>query len=386
MSAVPGGPPLAVYVHWPFCLSKCPYCDFNSHVADAVEPARWRAALLAELAFHAERTPGRTVSSLFFGGGTPSLMEPACAGAVIDALRRHWRAADDLEITLEANPTSVEASRFADFAAAGVNRVSIGVQSLDDAVLRALGRGHTGAQARRAVETASRLFGRLSVDLLYALPGQGEAAWRADLAAAAELAPCHLSAYQLTITPGTEFHRRGVAAADEDTAAILFEAACEVLAGHGLARYEVSNHAVAGEECRHNLAIWRGDDYVGVGPGAHGRVHLGARWEEMRAVAAPGAWLAMVEARGHGVQHRVGLAPGARADELLLMGLRLDEGIARARFAAAAGLDFDAATDGERLADLVAGGFLTDDGAAVRATPAGLLRLDSVIAALTRAA
>ena len=373
---------LAVYVHWPFCLAKCPYCDFNAHVAGTVDQGRWRRALLAELAFHGGRTRGRTLASLFFGGGTPSLMEPATVDAVIEAVHRHWRPAPDLEVTLEANPTSSASARFKDFVAAGVNRLSLGVQSLDDAALAFLGRDHSAAEARRAVAAARARCGRFSFDLIYARPGQTVGAWRAELDDALALGAGHLSVYQLTIEPGTPFHQARLRAADEDAGAALFEVTREVLAGAGLAAYEVSNHARPGQECRHNLAVWRGADYVGVGPGAHGRMRLGEVCEERRNVAAPQAWLARVEAAGHGTARRAVLSPGGRASELLQMGLRLGEGVDRARFRAYAGIDLTAAVDGARLADLVDGGFLVDDGARLRATPAGLLRLDAVVAQL----
>ena len=264
-----------LYVHWPFCLSKCPYCDFNSHVRDGVDHGRWRAALLAELDHYGAATAGRRLTSIFFGGGTPSLMDPGTVGAVIARAGLHWRPAGDIEITLEANPTSVEAERLADFRDAGVNRVSLGVQSLDDDALRFLGRGHSAAEALRAVDLAAGLFARTSFDLIYARPGQDVAAWQRELDRALAHAGDHLSVYQLTIEPGTAFHqahRRGdLAVPSGDAAAALYEATQVALDAAGLPAYEISNHAAPGAACRHNLTYWRYGDYAGIGPGAHGR-------------------------------------------------------------------------------------------------------------------
>ena len=270
---------LAVYVHWPFCLSKCPYCDFNSHVRESVDHAAWRQALLAEIGYYATLMPDRTVGSIFFGGGTPSLMQPDTVAAVIDAVRGHWKSAEDVEITLEANPTSSEIDKFRHFADAGVNRVSLGVQALDDEVLAFLGRTHSAKHALRAVEMAAETFGRYSFDLIYARPEQTAAQWRRELTQALRHAGEHLSLYQLTIEPGTAFyhaHARGdLTEIDEDGAVALYRATQEVMEAHGLPAYEISNHARKGAESRHNLAYWRYRDYIGVGPGAHGRVTLG---------------------------------------------------------------------------------------------------------------
>ena len=291
-----GADTLALYVHWPFCLAKCPYCDFNSHVRAEIDEARWRAALLREIDATAEETSGRVLTSVFFGGGTPSLMAPATVAAILERAGSHWPAADGLEVTIEANPGAAETGRLADFRAAGVNRVSIGVQSFDDDALRFLGRVHDADAARAAIERAAALFPRYSFDLIYARPGQSVAAWTAELAGALSLAGEHLSLYQLTIEPGTAFHaraRRGEAlAAKEEPAAALFEATQEMLDAAGLPAYEISNHARPGGECRHNLTYWRYGDYAGVGPGAHGRLTVdGARIATQR-IRAPEAWLA----------------------------------------------------------------------------------------------
>jgi oxygen-independent coproporphyrinogen-3 oxidase len=376
---------LAVYIHWPFCKSKCPYCDFNSHVRERIDEMRWRSALLAELAWWAEQTEGAVVTSIFFGGGTPSLMDPSTVAAIVEAIGGHWRRADDCEVTLEANPTSVEASRFRTLRDAGVGRVSLGVQALDDAALKFLGRGHSAAEARAAVALARESFPRFSFDLIYARPGETVAAWRRELADALALAGDHLSVYQLTIEPGTAFataQARGeVALPDEDATGALYEATQDVLGAAGLPAYEISNHARPGAECRHNLAYWRGQDYLGIGPGAHGRLTSGPARFATRQHKAPETWLAAVEARGHGTEEMARLTAEERRSELMMMGLRLAEGIARDRFFAATGLRFEAAF-GDRLAPLIDGGFLALDEHALRATPAGRQRLNAVLAQL----
>jgi len=377
---------LALYIHWPFCLSKCPYCDFNSHVRETVDAARWKAALLADLDATAAETPDREIASVFFGGGTPSLMPPDIAAALLARIAARWTLAEDVEITLEANPTSVETRRLADFRAAGVNRVSLGVQALDDAALAFLGREHDAAEALAAVATAARLFHRFSFDLIYGRPGQDAAAWADELTRALGHAGGHLSAYQLTLEPGTPFHalwRRGrLKPVGEDLAAALYETTQAVLAGAGMPAYEVSNHAAPGQECRHNLIYWRGGDYVGIGPGAHGRLTIAGTRTALRRARAPEDWLRRVEQTGHGVDAREPLTTAERLDETLLMGLRLAEGIPESRLIDACGKGFDAAFDAARLEALIAGGFLTRDGARLRATPAGRARLDSVIAHL----
>ena len=297
-----------VYVHWPFCVSKCPYCDFNSHVRDAVDQTRWREALVAELRHYAASTQGRVVDSVFFGGGTPSLMPPQTIAAVIGAIRDLWPVADDVEITMEANPTSVEAARFHAAREAGVNRVSLGVQALDADSLRFLGRGHSVDEALAAIDTARAIFARYSFDLIYARPGQSPAAWRAELTRALDLAGEHLSLYQLTLERGTRFwqdHARGAfVMPDEDTAATMYEETNALMTARGLPPYEISNYARPDAACRHNLIYWRYEDYIGVGPGAHGRFTLdradGARGKRAtRQASGPEAWLERVEAQGH---------------------------------------------------------------------------------------
>ncbi len=376
--------PFAVYVHWPFCAAKCPYCDFNSHVRHAPpDQPRFAAALAQEIAATADRTPGRIVSTIFIGGGTPSLMEPATVGSILEAIARHWQVAADAEVTLEANPSSVEAGRFRGYRAAGVNRVSLGVQSLNDAELRFLGRLHDAAEARRAIELARATFPRLSFDLIYARPGQTAATWRAELTAALALAADHLSLYQLTIEEGTPFaalHRAGkLKAVDEDAAAELYALTREVCEAAGLPAYEISNHARPGAESRHNLVYWRYGEYAGIGPGAHGRLRLHDGRHATATERLPEAWLARVEERGDGLVVDDLLTQEEEGDEMLLMGLRLAEGIDVARYRAVAGKPLDPA----QLADLVAHGMVerTIDGR-VRATRAGFFVLDAVVADL----
>jgi oxygen-independent coproporphyrinogen-3 oxidase len=379
--------PLALYIHWPFCKSKCPYCDFNSHVRERIDEPRWRAALIAELDHWAPALKDRELTSIFFGGGTPSLMAPATAAALIERAAQHWPvAARDLEITLEANPTSVEASRFAELRAAGVNRVSLGVQALDDAALKFLGRGHNAGEARDAVALAARLFPRFSFDLIYARPEQTLAAWRDELNAALAMAGNHLSLYQLTIEAGTAFAgtfaRGDFRLPDEETQGALYEATQDTLAASGLPAYEISNHARRGEECRHNLVYWRYQDYLGIGPGAHGRLTLGAEKRALRNFRAPETWLGAVERAGHGLEETLPLSAEERRDEMLMMGLRLGEGIARAAFHAETGHDFETALDAARLASLREAGFLMLDDSGLRATAAGRQRLNAVLGAL----
>jgi putative oxygen-independent coproporphyrinogen III oxidase len=375
---------LAVYVHWPFCRSKCPYCDFNSHVADFVDHRRWRSALLAELAHFAGETRDRTVTSVFFGGGTPSLMDPETVGAVIDGVRKHWPTAPDVEITLEANPTSSEAARFAALRVAGVNRLSVGVQAWDNSALAFLGRTHSAAEAKAAVAMGRELFARFSFDLIYGLPEQSLTTWRSQLAEAVALAGDHLSAYQLTVEPGTLFHRQGMSEIAPETAADFYEATCEQFAAAGMPAYEVSNYARPGGECQHNLAVWRGGDYLGVGPGAHGRLTGNSRTEATRQIRTPEKWLSAVETRGHGTAARLALDTRERREELLMTGLRLAEGIERDRFRVLAGCEPEDAVDAVGLARLIDGGFLVRDAAGVRATPAGRQRLNAVLVQLLK--
>jgi putative oxygen-independent coproporphyrinogen III oxidase len=373
-----------VYVHWPFCLSKCPYCDFNSHVRHAeIDEARFARAFAREIATTAMRIPGRTVSSIFLGGGTPSLMAPQTVGAILEAIGKNWRIADDVEITLEANPTSVEATRFRGYRAAGVNRVSLGVQALDDASLKMLGRLHSAREALDAVAIARGAFDRSSFDLIYARPDQTPKMWADELKFAISEAAEHLSLYQLTIEEGTPFfglHAAGkLKPPNEATARALYDVTQEVCDRHGLSAYEISNHARTGAECRHNLVYWRGEEYAGVGPGAHGRIDINGGRHATATEKRPETWLMRVEATGHGLVTDDCLNSEERADEFLLMGLRLAEGIDPKRYAALAGRPLDA----DRIAALRdEGAIAIDESGRLRVTQTGFPVLDAVVADL----
>jgi putative oxygen-independent coproporphyrinogen III oxidase len=380
----PDMPGFGVYVHWPFCLSKCPYCDFNSHVRHAaIDEARYVRAFTAEIAAAAARAPRRTVSTIFFGGGTPSLMQPATVGAILDSIARHWSLAPDAEVTLEANPTSVEATRFRGYRAAGVNRVSLGVQALDDAALVQLGRLHSAQEALEAVAIARSIFDRYSFDLIYARPGQTPEAWAAELKRAITEAAEHLSLYQLTIEQETPFallHKAGkLVVPDDEHARALYDTTQEICAASGLPAYEVSNHARAGAECRHNLVYWRANEYAGIGPGAHGRLDVAGRRIATATEKRPEAWLMRVESLGHGIVTDEPLTREEMSDEFLLMGLRLTEGIDPARYESLAGRPLNP----KRIALLNEEGAVetTADGR-LRVTPAGFPVLDAVVADL----
>jgi oxygen-independent coproporphyrinogen-3 oxidase len=368
---------LALYIHWPFCVSKCPYCDFNSHVREQIDQQAWREALLADLAHEAALLPGRRLTSIFFGGGTPSLMDPGTAEALISAARQHWTANDDIEVTLEANPSSVEAARFKDLASAGINRVSLGLQSLDDAALRILGRAHSASEGLAALGVAQKQFARVTFDLIYALPGQSIADWQAMLTRALALGTGHLSLYQLTIEPGTRFaalHAAGkLEPLDADIAADMFELTGDITALAGLPLYEISNHARAGEQSRHNLTYWRYGDYAGVGPGAHGRRH-GYRTVRHR---KPENFLSGIARNGHGIVEEAPLSPIESADEALVMGLRLAEGIAPEAIRSRFGLE--RLIDDRAVMRLVASGHLSWSGERLQTTPAGRLLLDHIL-------
>ncbi len=377
-------PGFGIYFHWPFCLSKCPYCDFNSTVAEAVDSLRWRTALLRELDFFAAKKPEGLVTSLFFGGGTPSLMAPATVAALIERVTTLWPCAATLEITLEANPSTVEMSRFLDFRAAGVNRLSLGIQSLDEAALRFLGRGHDVAQALSALELAQRIFPRFSFDLIYTRPGQTVEAWSRELRQALALGADHLSLYQLTIEEGTafapQFARGAWCLPDEDTDVRLFELTREMTVAAGLPAYEVSNYARPGEECRHNLTYWLGGDYIGVGPGAHGRV-AGTAFRQHRASTI---WLERVERDGHATQAADLLSRERRSQEVLLMGARLTSGLDAETFQAVTGASLWEALDGEAMNRMIEGGFVIKTTTGLAVTEKGVLVLNAVIGELVR--
>jgi oxygen-independent coproporphyrinogen-3 oxidase len=377
------GEALALYVHWPFCVSKCPYCDFNSHVRASIDEDAWRDALLADLAHEARLLPGRKLSSIFFGGGTPSLMEPATVATIIEAAAAHWPQVKGIEITLEANPNSVEAARFSDLAAAGVNRLSLGLQSFDDKALAFLGRAHSALEGFRALETAQTNFRRVSFDLIYALPGDTEASWSATLAQALSLGTSHLSLYQLTIEPGTRFAtmagRHDFEPLDADASAALYELTDDMTASAGMPAYEISNHARIGQESRHNLTYWRYGDYAGVGPGAHGR-RLGMRTVRHK---KPENFLSALRRNGHAISEEAPLSPLEAADEALVMGLRLREGIDADAIAGRFGLG--SIVDWGKVERLVGSGHLIRDGARIAPTAKGRLLLDRILAEIALA-
>jgi oxygen-independent coproporphyrinogen-3 oxidase len=383
LSTTPG---FGIYIHWPFCRSKCPYCDFNSHVRERVDHARWRAALLRELEHYAREAGHREVTSIFFGGGTPSLMEPETVAALIARTRELFEVAPDVEITLEANPTSVEIGKFRAFRDAGVNRVSLGVQSLVADDLKFLGRQHDAAQALEAVRLAAETFDRFSFDLIYARPTQTLEQWRDELGRALQFAAGHISLYQLTIEPGTQFEqavsRGDFRVLDEERAAELYEATVARLGAAGLADYEISNFARAGQESRHNLTYWRYGDYIGIGPGAHGRLTLGGEKYATRQHRAPEAWLDLVERDGHATRQRDLVPRDERLAELLMMGLRLREGVPVARIAAEALKPLEQALDDRRLQRLIEREFLDIRDDRLIATQDGRQRLDAVLGAL----
>jgi oxygen-independent coproporphyrinogen-3 oxidase len=377
-------PAFGVYVHWPFCLSKCPYCDFNSHVRHhAIDEDRFARAFDREIETTAARTAGREVTSIFLGGGTPSLMQPKTVSSILDSIGKHWNVAGDVEVSMEANPTSVDATRFAGYRAAGVNRVSLGVQALDDASLKSLGRLHSAREALDAVAIARKLFDRYSFDLIYARPGQTAEMWTDELKLAISEAAEHLSLYQLTIEEGTPFfglHAAGkLKTPDDDVSRALYDVTQEVCAQAGLPSYEISNHARPGAQCKHNLVYWRGQEYAGIGPGAHGRLDIDGVRHAISTEKRPETWLMRVEATGHGVSADEILNSEERADEFLLMGLRLGEGIDPARYEALSGR----ALDPRRIEILrEEGAIVIEDNGRLRVTQEGFPVLDAVVADL----
>lgn len=369
--------PLALYVHWPFCVSKCPYCDFNSHVRSSIGQNVWREALLADLAHEAELLPQRRLSSIFFGGGTPSLMDPSTVGALISAAQGFWPSSSDIEITLEANPNSVEAARFSDLASVGVNRLSLGLQSFEDPTLRFLGRAHSAHEGLQALEIAQKHFDRVSFDLIYALPDDTPEKWAASLERALGLGTTHLSLYQLTIEPGTRFasmvSKSDFTPLDADVAAHLYEVTEALTAAAGLPAYEISNHASPGQESRHNLTYWRYKDYAGIGPGAHGR-RLAARTVRHK---KPENFLSALARNRHGIAEEAPLSAAESAEEALVMGLRLSEGIDAAALAWRFGVE--TIVDWSRVDRFVTSGHLSRKGSHIAPTPAGRLLLDYIL-------
>ena len=375
-------PAFGIYVHWPFCARKCPYCDFNSHVQDTINHGQWLKAYLNELRYYANDMPDRVVTSVFFGGGTPSLMKPQVIGEILTEIGRLWNCSEDLEITAEANPSSSETPLFQDFRQAGINRLSVGVQSFNDQALHFLGRLHNAADARQAIETAAKIFDRLSFDLIYALPDQTPANWRSELSEALKLAVDHVSLYQLTIEPGTAFHKDRIAAANEDIGIVLFEITQELLDQAGMPAYEISNHARKSQESRHNLVYWRGQDYLGIGPGAHCRLTRDDNTDMIQNVREPGKWLELARSRGLGQQKRTPLTSEERRNEIILMSLRLSEGLSSEHYRRLTNSDLALSLDQYRLQDLENEGFITFQDNILKAAPAGRQRLNAVLAHL----
>ena len=371
--------PLALYIHWPFCVSKCPYCDFNSHVRDSVDQDAWREALLADMAHEAALTKDRKLGSIFFGGGTPSLMPPETAAALINAAEALWGFADNVEITLEANPSSVEAANFVALAQAGVNRASLGLQALNDEALAFLGRAHREEESLRALDTAQRHFGRISIDLIYARPGQSPESWEVELARAIGFGTTHMSLYQLTIEPGTRFAtdvaKRAWTPLDDDKAADLYALTQARMEAAGLPAYEISNHAAPGHESRHNLTYWRYQDYAGIGPGAHGR-RGGMATERHK---KPENFLGAVARNGHGLKSETPLDTATQAMEALLMGLRLREGVDISALSERFSIDSADLLDWRAVDKLQGLGFVHRDGCKVSVLPKGFVLLDAIL-------
>lgn len=381
---------LALYVHWPFCKFKCPYCDFNSHVREKISHQDWRDAYVREMQYYRELTGPRDVQSVFFGGGTPSLMEPETAGLVIDTIADLWGLPQGTEVTLEANPTSVEADKLRGFKSAGVNRVSLGVQALNDADLKTLGRQHSAVEALAAVKMAAQIFDRYSFDLIYARPSQSVADWRAELSAALPYARGHMSLYQLTIEEGTQYHtlfmRGDLKVPDEETAAQMYELTQEMMEAAGMPAYEVSNHARLGDESRHNLVYWRYGDYAGIGPGAHGRLSIDGVKQATRAHRGPEMWLERVRDAGHGAHPFESVDFAERGREALMMGLRLAEGVPVSRIEAETGQDFSAFVNLRQVKILEDEGLLSFSRGILAATPQGRQKLNAVLSFLLAAA
>lgn len=379
------GPGFGLYVHWPFCESKCPYCDFNSHVSEDVDHGQWQRALIAELQRSVEELSADglpTLTSIFFGGGTPSLAEPETIAAVVAEAKRLFPLGSDLEVTMEANPSSVEASRFAAYRNGGVNRVSLGIQSLDDRALTFLGRRHDRRSALAAIEIAQETFERSSFDLICARPEQTPDMWHDELEEALQFAATHLSIYQLTIESGTPFARNGVPAADEDTGTAIFDLTQSMLTDAGLPAYEISNHAAPGSACRHNLTYWRGGGYLGIGPGAHGRLRLGDQWVAEHRIHGPSRWLTAIEEQGNGRAKRKQLSAAERAQEIIMTALRLSDGLDAADLKVACDLSLGDCVDNAGLNHLISGDLIEKTATGLRATDEGRLRLNAVIGML----
>ena len=373
---------LGLYIHWPFCEKKCPYCDFNSHVSGNIDHLKWLSAYLNELRYHANLTSGRIINSIFFGGGTPSLMKPYVVEKILDEIHSLWSCSNDIEITAEANPSSSETQLFSDFKTAGINRVSIGVQSLNNRSLDFLGRLHGANEAKNAIKVATKIFPRVTFDLIYALPGQSRLAWKRELSQAIKLARGHLSLYQLTIEPGTEFSKNRIGVANERDGAALYELTQEITDRENLPAYEISNHAKKGQESRHNLTYWKSGDYLGIGPGAHGRITNSTKTEIMHNYRQPDMWLNFAIKRKYGQQKRSTLNQTERRDEIILMGLRLIEGISLKHFNLLTGQHLIETVDKNKIKNLSEHGYLSLKKGFLKTTLAGRLRLNAMLSYL----
>ena len=373
---------LGIYIHWPFCEKKCPYCDFNSHVSCNIDHLKWLSAYLNELRYHANLTSGRIINSIFFGGGTPSLMKPYVVEKILDEIHSLWSCSNDIEITAEANPSSSETQLFSDFKTAGINRVSIGVQSLNNRSLDFLGRLHGANEAKNAIKVATKIFPRVTFDLIYALPGQSRLAWKRELSQAIKLARGHLSLYQLTIEPGTEFSKNRIAVANERDGAALYELTQEITDRENIPAYEISNHAKKGQESRHNLTYWKSGDYLGIGPGAHGRITNSTKTEIMHNYRQPDMWLNFAIKRKYGQQKRSTLNQTERRDEIILMGLRLIEGISLKHFNLLTGQHLIETVDKNKIKNLSEQGYLSLKKGFLKTTLAGRLRLNAMLSYL----
>lgn len=373
---------LGIYIHWPFCEKKCPYCDFNSHVSGNIDHLKWLSAYLNELRYHANLTSGRIINSIFFGGGTPSLMKPYVVEKILDEIHSLWSCSNDIEITAEANPSSSETQLFSGFKTAGINRVSIGVQSLNNRSLDFLGRLHGANEAKNAIKVATKIFPRVTFDLIYALPGQSRLAWKRELSQAIKLARGHLSLYQLTIEPGTEFSKNRIAVANERDGAALYELTQEITDKENLPAYEISNHAKKGQESRHNLTYWKSGDYLGIGPGAHGRITNSTKTEIMHNYRQPDMWLNFAIKRKYGQQKRSTLNQAERRDEIILMGLRLIEGISLKHFNLLTGQHLIETVDINKIKNLSEQGYLSLKKGFLKTTLAGRLRLNAMLSYL----
>lgn len=370
---------LAIYIHWPFCKRICPYCDFNVRTAEDVDQARWQAAFLQEAAYFAAEFPDRTINSIFFGGGTPSLMDGGTVAGIIDGIRSLWTMSKTLEVSIESNVSTAEVNRFESFRRAGVSRLSLGVQSLNDQALAFLGREHSAADALAALRHGQELFSSVSADLIYARPQQSVESWQQELGQALEHTRDHLSLYQLTIEPGTPFAQQKIEAPDEELAATLYETTNNLMEAVGLSPYEVSNYSRPGHECRHNLTYWLGGDYVGLGPGAHGRLTTNQQTDALYQIHTPQRWLNAVEKNHHGTARRTSLTSQERMEELIMLGLRRVQGIDNKRFLSLTGMSLDKFLDSAQIDELNKGGFITLDSSGIRTTPSGRQRLNAVL-------